>query len=96
VKLYVPSWTCDIGDFEIGKSLEKFFSEKDQTIGKSYCANLQGILSVSSFLGGLVQPIADKICSGENKARHTYISFAYNNKKGAYVTSYYSPDASAA
>jgi DMATS type aromatic prenyltransferase len=52
VKVYVPSWTCDIGDVEIGRSLDKFVSERDQTIGKSYCANLQGILSVSSFLGG--------------------------------------------
>jgi hypothetical protein len=67
VKLYVPSWTCDIGDFEIGKSLEKFFSEKDQTIGKSYCANLQGILSVSSFLGGLVQPIVNKFAVEKTK-----------------------------
>jgi hypothetical protein len=95
VKVYVPSWTCDIGDVEIGSSLDKFVSERDQTIGKSYCANLQGILSVSSFLGGLVQPIADKICSGENKARHTYVTFAYNNKKADSVTTYCSPDVSA-
>jgi DMATS type aromatic prenyltransferase len=57
VKVYVPSWTCGIRDVEIGKSLDKFFSERDQTIGKSYRADLQGILWVSCFFGGLVQPI---------------------------------------
>jgi hypothetical protein len=67
VKVYVPGWTCDIGDVEIEGSLEKFFSERDQTIGKSYCANLQGIQSVSSFLGGLVQPIVNKFAVEKTK-----------------------------
>ena len=57
VKVYVPSWTCDIGDVEIEGSLEKFFSERDQTIGKSYCANLQGIQSVLPFSGAWCNPL---------------------------------------
>jgi hypothetical protein len=34
VKVYVPSWTCGIGDVEMGRSLDKFFSERDQTTEK--------------------------------------------------------------
>jgi hypothetical protein len=67
VKIYVPSRTCGIRDIEIGKSLDKFFSERDQTIGKSYCVDLQGVLRVSCFLRGLVHAIANKFAVEKTK-----------------------------
>ncbi|KAG4438090.1 hypothetical protein IFR05_006411 [Cadophora sp. M221] len=80
IKLYVPAWTCPIGDEEITARLGSYFTSQNWAIGSTYDDDFQKICG-----NGEGMPV---------KASYTYLSFAYSSAKGPYVTLYYSPNIS--